>query len=131
MLLLSLKQIVWKKSAVYVCYLHNYMTLLLIPKVQIKLRFYFLNFLNKFYLLIFLFFYFVNIPHFSLEIEFFKLKSFLGDMLFIKSCNRIFMTQYLFLSFFLIIWVRSVPDTYYANNYHTIIMLHSLWRLRR
>ena len=36
MLLLSLKQAFWKKSLFYVCYLHNNIRMLLIPKVQTK-----------------------------------------------------------------------------------------------
>ena len=36
MLLRSLKQMFWKKSVFYICYLHNNITTLLIPKVQNK-----------------------------------------------------------------------------------------------
>ena len=36
MLLRSLKQAFWKKSVFYVCYLHNNIRLLLIPKIQTK-----------------------------------------------------------------------------------------------
>ena len=36
MLLHSLKQVFWKKSAFFICYLQNNITMLLIPKVQNK-----------------------------------------------------------------------------------------------
>ena len=56
--------IFWKKSAFYMCYLHNNITMLLIPRVQDKL----LNVPNKINLLVafFLLFQFTNVPHFSL-----------------------------------------------------------------
>ena len=63
-LLRSLKQVFWKESAVYICYLHYNITLLLIPKIQNKA----INVLNKIDLLIafFLLFQSVNVPPFSL-----------------------------------------------------------------
>ena len=60
MLLSSLKQVFWKKSAFYIRYLHNNITMLLIPNKGLKYSFYFLNVLNKIYFFIFLF-QFVNI----------------------------------------------------------------------
>ena len=47
-LLRSLKQVFWKKSAFYICYLHDNIALLLIPKIQNKA----VNILNKIDLLI-------------------------------------------------------------------------------
>ena len=73
MLLHCLKRVFWKESAFYVWYIHNNITMLLIPKAQNKA----LNVLNKIFFAdsIFSLFQFVNNSHFSLQMESLKLKS--------------------------------------------------------
>ena len=66
MLLRSLKQVFWKKSVFYVRYLQNNITMLLIPKVQLKILL--LNFPQQ-VLFLKMFFYtlsfYVKVSHFS------------------------------------------------------------------
>ena len=66
MLLRSLKQVFWKKSAFYIHYLHNNITMLLIPKAQNQAstsQMFLTKFISwKWFLL----FQLVNVPHFSL-----------------------------------------------------------------
>ena len=61
------KQVFWKRSVFYVCYLHNNITMLLIPNVQFKAGFF--NFLSKFYFwnCFFTLFHFVMMFHISLH----------------------------------------------------------------
>ena len=54
MLLRSLKQLLWKKSVIYIHYLHNNITMLLLPQSS-KIRFLFLNVLNNFFFLMVIF----------------------------------------------------------------------------
>ena len=83
-LLSSLKQVFWKKSAFYILYLHNNITMLLIPNKGLKYSFYFLNILNKIYFFIFLF-QFVNVSQLFLSMEFLKLKGSLKTCFFLKA----------------------------------------------
>ena len=93
-LLHSLKQEFWKKSAFYVCYLHSSITILLILKVQ-----------NRGSTSLF-----VDSALFTLSVSecsicvlingIFKTQKFkcsLGACFFIKRCTQVFMIRYLFL----------------------------------
>ena len=116
-LLRSLKQVLWRKSAFYVHYFHNNITVLLVPKVQNNANF--LNFLNKSDSLIaFLLFHFGNVPIFFFINGIFSTHHLSGGMFFTRSYNQIFVMRYLFLQIVSHKWEQKhrVPDTYHTNS---------------
>ena len=122
-LLRSLKPVLWKKSAFYVHYLHNNITVLLVPKVQNNA--YFLNFLNKSDSLIAVFLLsFWKCPNIFFINGIFSTQNLSGGMFFTRSYNQIFMMLYLFLQIVSLKWEEKhrVPDTYHTNSSYTNVM---------
>ena len=93
MMLCSLKQVLWKKSIFYICYLHNN------TKANTNV-FYFLNFLGKFN--VWKFFYLFRLHECSSQMKFLKLKRSLEAFFLIRAVIKIYnqtltMCIYLFL----------------------------------